>query len=307
MWYTVGFPATQDIQISRCSTESENTRPEPWDDNLRHTRDDALFEQLPPQHSRRPWIAVLLLIIAAAAAAYVVFRVRAPERTTIAPAPTPVQATESVQPLGGEAAPIALPPLDESDVVVANLVRKLSSHPRVAAWLTTQGLVRNFAVVVWNIAEGKTPAKSLRPLRPVTPFRVVERNGDIYVDSRSYERYTSLAEAVASLDATGSASLYATIKPRIEEAHRELGGRDTPFDRTLERAVVLLLRTPIQEDPTRLEPHGIGYAFADPGVESMTAAQKQLLRMGPQNARIIQAKLREIALALGIPSQRLPR
>jgi hypothetical protein len=29
------------------------------------------------------------------------------------------------------------------------------------------------------------------------------------------------------------------------------------------------------------------------------------LRMGPQNARVIQAKLREIGLALGIPAEEL--
>ena len=34
--------------------------------------------------------------------------------------------------------------------------------------------------------------------------------------------------------------------------------------------------------------------------------QKQLLRMGPTNARRIQASLRRIALALGIPAGRLP-
>ena len=91
-----------------------------------------------------------------------------------------------------------LPPLDESDALVADLVRKLSSHPRVTAWLTTDGLVRNFAVVVLNIAEGETPNQLLRPLRPSSGFLVSERNGDLFVDPRSYERYTLLADAVAS-------------------------------------------------------------------------------------------------------------
>jgi len=58
----------------------------------------------------------------------------------------------------------------------------------------------------------------------------------------------------------------------------------------------------------RLRMHGgVGYAFADAGEEDLAPAQKQLLRMGPANARAVQAKLREIALALGIPSARLPR
>jgi hypothetical protein len=176
----------------------------------------------------------------------------------------------------------------------------------VLAWLATDGLVRNFAVVVLNIAEGNAPGALLGPLRPSSGFRVVERDGDVYIDSRSYERYTGLAEAVASIDATASAALYATLKPRLEEAHRDLGELDTSFDRTLERAIVVLLETPVRDGPTRVEPHGIGYAYADPKVEALKGAQKQLVRMGPENARVIQLKLRDIALALGIPSERLP-
>ena len=48
------------------------------------------------------------------------------------------------------------------------------------------------------------------------------------------------------------------------------------------------------------------YAYDDERLESLTRAQKQLLRMGPRNVRIIKEKLRAIALALGIPSRELP-
>jgi hypothetical protein len=238
-------------------------------------------------------------------AAYLVFGRRTSPETAAAP-PKPVETPEPVRPLGGEAAPVALPPLDESDDVVADLVKKLSSHPRVLAWLTTDGLVRNFAVVVLNVADGNAPAAMVRPLQPRGEFRTIERNGELYIDSRSYERYASLADAVDSIDAQGSAALYTIVKPRLEEAHRDLGQLDMPFDWTLEQALVMLLRTPIPDGPLRVEPHGIGYAFADPKLENLTAAQKQLLRMGPDNARRIQAKLGEIALALGIPEERLP-
>ncbi|MBV8306409.1 MAG: DUF3014 domain-containing protein, partial [Gammaproteobacteria bacterium] len=35
------------------------------------------------------------------------------------------------------------------------------------------------------------------------------------------------------------------------------------------------------------------WEYADPNLESRPAGQKLLIRMGPQNARIIKAKLRE--------------
>jgi len=252
------------------------------------------------------WIAAALLILALAVLAYVLIKVRTPQRAATAPIAAPVKAPESTKPLGGEASPMTLPPLDQSDALVADLVRKLSSHPQVVAWLTTSGLIRNFVVVVSNIAEGKTPAKLLQPLRPSAPFLVVQRNSDIYLDERSYQRYRPLAQAVVSIDAAGSASLYSTLKPRIEEAYRELGEPDATFDRTLERAIVSLVSTPVREGRTRLRMQGIGYALADTREDRLTGAQKQLLRMGPDNALVVQAKLREIAMALGIPSSRLP-
>ena len=108
------------------------------------------------------------------------------------------------------------------------------------------------------------------------------------------------------VDPPGAARLYATLKLRIEEAHRELGSSDRSFDQTLERAIVALLDVRTVDGPVRLRPKGIGYAYADDRVEDLTAAQKQLLRMGPRNVRMIKARLREVAVALGIPSAELP-
>ena len=264
--------------------------------------------QAPPRRPMGLWIVAAGLIAATAIAAYIVFGGR---RTTapVTTAPERVEAPQQpAQPLGGNAAPIVLPPLDQSDSLVRELVKKISSHPRIAAWLATDGLIRNFTVVVANAAEGKTPAAHLRVLRPLSSFQVVERGGDLSVDPRSYERYDGLAAAVASIEPAGAARLYATLKPRIEEAYRDLGFPATSFDRTLERAIVLLLETPVLDVVvrTRVEPRGIGYGFADLDLEALTAAQKQLLRMGPRNVRIIQSSLRQIALALGIPAERLP-
>jgi hypothetical protein len=252
------------------------------------------------------WLAVGALVVVIAIAAYFVFGRRAP--APVAQASKPVQVTQqAVNPLGGEGEQIVLPPLDETDAVVRELVAKLSSHPAVAAWLTTDGLVRNFTVVVANIVEERTPAVHLRTLRPATKFQVIQRDGQTYLDPRSYARYDRVAGAAASIDPAGAARLYSTLKPRIEDAYRELGAPDTTFDRALERAIVLLLKTPVVDDPIRLENHGaVGFGYATPELEALAPPQKLLLRSGPANVRAIQSSLRAIAIALGIPAERLP-
>jgi hypothetical protein len=260
----------------------------------------------PPPPPRRPiafWIGAAIAVVAIAAAGYYFFGRRAADAPANATA-TPAPPTDSA--LGRGGLDITLPTLEMSDAIVRELVGKLSAHPQVAAWLTTRGLVRNFTVVVVTIAEGRTPAPLLKPVRPGTPFQVIERGSDTLVDPRSYERYDRLAEASASIDPAGAARLYTALKPLIDEAYAELGFPDTPFDRMLERAIIQLLETPVVEGPIRLKAERIGWEYVDPRLAGLTGAQRQLLRLGPRNQRIVLESLRNIALALGIPSQRLP-
>jgi Protein of unknown function (DUF3014) len=259
----------------------------------------------PPVRQRTAgfWVIVVVLVLAAGGAGYLIFGRRpatpppAAARAEAPPAPS--------RPLGGEAEVIALPPLNETDALVRELVKKISSNPRVAAWLATDDLIRSFTIGVANVAHGTSAARQLTMVRPSGRFQVIQRGSEMVIDPRSYARYDMLAGAAASMDAEGSARLYATLKPRIEDAARELG--DSSFDRTLERAIVLLLETPAVEDPIAVQPKGIAYGFADQRLDSLTNAQKHLLRTGPRNVLIVQTSLRAIALALGIPAERLPR
>jgi hypothetical protein len=226
------------------------------------------------------------------------------------PAPaTPVAANAevppaAVRPLGGDGDTVALPPLNETDPIVRELVKTISANPGIAAWLATDDLIRSFTMGVANVAQGQSAARQLAMLRPPSNFRVIVRADQIAIDPRTYARYDTIAAAAESLDPAATARLYATLRPRILEAARELG--DSSFDRTLERAIATLLSTPTVNDPILVRSKGIGYAFVDPKIETLTAAQKHLIRTGPRNARTIQTSLRAIALALGIPAERLP-
>jgi hypothetical protein len=262
----------------------------------------------PPQlpAAERPvgvWIAAGLVVVAACVAAYIIFWNRSE------PPAVATEAGEVAPPygsLGADPAPIVVPPLGESDGTVRELVKALSTHPRILSWLATDGLIRNFTTVVTNVSEGTTPAQHLAALRPTSGFRVVERGEDLYIDPESFARYDGTVDAFASIDPAGAARVYATLKPRIQEAYGELGFPDTSFDRALERAIIVLLETPVPPESIRIEPRGIGYGFADDDLEGLSRAQKQLLRLGPRNVRVVQRTLRAMAVALGIPAERLP-
>ena len=277
-------PADIDLDLDR------STSPEP--------------DSPPPDHRPPVWLWVGAGILVLGLAVAYVFLRRAP---ALPPATTTKPAVQApAKPAAESGEQITLPPLDESDPAVRELVGKLSSHPTVAAWLTTDGLILNFVVVTSRIANGDTPVVELKAVGPVPRFAVRTSGDTPYIDPASYRRYDRYAEAVAALDARGVARLYATLKPRVTDAYGRFGPGKDNFDAVLERAIVELLRVPVVEGEVALEPHGIVYAFADPRLQEMSAAQKQLLRMGPQNVRAVQGKLRDIAFHLGIPDSRLP-
>lgn len=278
---------------------------EPADVDLQKPSSDDLSAPMPQK--RRPvlLIAVVGGLILALGGGYLILRRAPSEPSAPAAAAKPVDVPKTQGAEAGDQ--ILLPPLEETDGLVRQLVGKLSSHPVVAAWLTTDGLILNFVVVTAAIANGDKPATELKAVRPVGRFRTRTVKDTIYVDPASYQRYDRYTDAVSALDARGAARLYATLKPRVGDGYRRLGSLGADFDPVLERAIVELLRVPIVEGDVALEPKGIVYAFADPRLEGMSAGQKQLLRMGPRNVRAVQSKLREIAPYLGIPESRLPR
>ena len=265
-----------------------------------------------PEPRRKGWIraiAAVVLLAAGGSGVYYLYSKR------VQPAPADVRtATDQavapaapVRPLPEAGETIDLPPLDKTDAIVRELVARLSSHPTVAAWLATDQLIRNFTVVVENISNGRTPAGHLGKVRPTGGFQVREDRGGLWIDPRSFRRYDKYADAVSGLDARGAARLYATLRPRLADGYRDLGHPDGNIDQALERALIELLKTPMVEGDVALASKSVAYEFADPRLQSLSSAQRQFLRMGPRNVRLIQAKLREIAPFLGIPNESLPR
>jgi hypothetical protein len=149
-----------------------------------------------------------------------------------------------------------------------------------------------------QLAEGSAPRRDFETLRPEGRFLALGRDAELRVDPASYRRYDALAAAVAALDARVAAAAYRRLAPLCEEAYRALGYPEGGFDARLRTALALLAATPRTEASPALVAEVKRYEFADPSLESLADAQKQLLRMGPDNAAHITAKLREIEAAL---------
>jgi len=262
---------------------------------------------------RRRRILGLTVAVVVAAGAYfgrqLLESVTAPVAPDEAPAPPETSRVEPPAPAPPEPAvpepepapaPEPLPPLAESDAFVRERAARASSRPELAAWLAGDGLVERFVAAVDAVANGESPRAELRELAPNGPFRASERAGRYFPDPGSWARYDLPTAVFASLDPGVCAELHRQLLPLFEAAYGELGRREGAFDDVLARAFRELLGAPVRDGEIELLPKLRSYHFADPALEALSPAQKQLLRLGPGNARRVQAKLRELAPALGL-------
>lgn len=217
-----------------------------------------------------------------------------------APEPVPSTVADSVPP-STDVEPLVLPALGASDAVVRRLVEGVSSHPQLAAWLVPDELVRRFVEAVVGISRGSSPLPALEELIPAEPFSV-QRTGDrLLMDPRSQRRYDFVSDVFVSVDAEAAAQVYRQLLPLFMEAYQELGYAEEGFEEVLARAIRNLLAVEVPDRDLEVRDAVGRYVYADPRIESLTPAEKHLVRMGPENARRIQEKLREISEMLDLP------
>jgi len=217
------------------------------------------------------------------------------------PAAETLPPTESIQPVETAEPAEPLPPLDESDSEVREAVVGMFGTEAVKSYLAASEIVRKVVVTVDNLPRDKV-AMRVRAVDDMPGRFVVSGPEDGPVlDAGNFVRYRTFVDLVGSMDAVQIAGVYRHFYPLLQQAYEDLGYPGQPFHYRVIECIDDLLDAPEVEAGTRLVRPKVLYQFADPGLESRSAGQKMLMRMGPDNARIVKNKLREVRAALAAP------
>ena len=264
-----------------------------------------------PARSFNPWYAVAAIGLAAWLGALSF-------RHWLEPAPAPAlpSAAAPAAPAAEEAAPAirhplapaadagGLPTLENSDSMMRDSLAGLIGGKAFADLIVPYQLVRRIVATVDNVPRRTAPTRVM-PINAVPGgFAAVTRADDTVVDGANYGRYVPYVRVLEAVDAKTLIAGYARTYALFQRAYEELGFPGKYFNDRLMQALDDLIAAPETTGAPKLLRPRVLYEFADPDLETRSAGQKILLRMGPENAGRVKGKLAEIRRELIAASSR---
>jgi Protein of unknown function (DUF3014) len=234
------------------------------------------------------------------------------------PAPAPAAMADAGErhpieaPVATASAPAALPPLDEADGVVQAALAELLTRQGVMAFLNADGFVRRAVVTVDNLARPHA-ASRLWPVQPTPGKLQLLLAGDAeLIAADNARRYEPFVGFVVSVEPARAAALYRRLYPLFRQAYAELGYPKGQFNDRLVEVIDHLLAAPEPKQPPALKlvdvkgevpstRPWVRYEYTDPALESLSAGQKIMVRVGVTHERRLKAWLSGFRKAIATP------
>jgi hypothetical protein len=262
-----------------------------------------------PKQSRVPWMTVAVVVLAVLVGLGL-WRLFSP------PAPAPAEPPAAAAPAAPAAPPAAppapavqfplpgeppqqamqapaVPTADATKAFLDDLHAGLNSAA-IERYVGSSDLVRRVVSTVDNLGLDRLPVRA-RAILPVRGAFLAARDGDGWVIApENARRYDGLVQAMESASTARIVQVYAKHYRLFQGEYRAQGSPDRYFNDRLIAALDHLLATPEPAQPVRLVQPKVLYQFADPQLEALSAGQKALIRMGPEHAARVKAKLRDV-------------
>ena len=232
---------------------------------------------------------------------------RQPPQQPVAPAEEPATPAGPLYPMVEPAERpdlVPLPALDDSDEFLRLELADLYGQ-EFAAMLVESRVIERIVATVDNLPR-KHIAERTRPIAGLSePFiaEPTENEGEYLLSADGYSRYDALTGMMSAVDNESLVGIYRRYYPLFQDAYEDLGYPDGYFNDRLVEVIDHLLTTPRWEGPLYLRRTHVLYEFANPDLEELSSGQKLLLRMGPDNADAVKARLTELRAAIATQSQ----
>jgi hypothetical protein len=211
----------------------------------------------------------------------------------------PIEQAQATVPPSVEQKP--LPALMVSDTTMQNALADLFGSATLGKIFYEDAIVHRFVTTVDNLPRKTLPPRYLPVKPPGGAFVTAGSEEALAIGADNAARYAPYVRLVDAVDAKTLAGIYVHFYPLMQEDYRALGYPNGYFNDRVVQAIDDLLAAPDVSQPAALAQPKVLYVYADPALESRSAGQKIMMRMGSENATRVKAKLREIRAEITAP------
>jgi hypothetical protein len=202
-----------------------------------------------------------------------------------------VPRAEIRHPIAEEPGAQQLPDLADSDQAFGDAFAAVLPGGKLGRWLIPQNLIRNIVATVDNLPRHTLPRRVM-PLLPIPgTFVVSEQGGGYVIAAANAQRYVPLIRLLEAIDPEKLVAVYVHWYPRFQDAYRELGYSHAYFNDRLVDAIDSMLASPQVPAAVGVVQPKVLWQFEDPEFEMLPIGQRVMLRMGPDNATRVKARL----------------
>ncbi len=189
-----------------------------------------------------------------------------------------------------------------SDPPLAEALSSFGDRNTLTGLFSLQDIARRFVITVDNLPREIIPSQGSIVRRVPGPLEVEPADDGFELQASNYQRYQPFLRFAESMDPAAIGRLYVRFYPLFQYEYQQLGYPDGHFNDRVIAAIDDMLAAPTPQGPIRLVQPKVLYKFADPQLESLSAGQKIMIRIGPDNARRLRAvliRLRDELTTLG--------
>ena len=220
----------------------------------------------------------------------------------VEPAPAPIEAEVPVAPI---AAPVVtevqpkIPPApvvseETGDQYARESIDAVNGGKALAQFVAGDYVVERAVAIIDALRRGEVPYKLLPVGKPSTTFPISDNGLRVTLDAGGFSRYDGFAQWVGRLNTPALVSLLNDYEMIATQALTRMGVSDFDIRSAVLAATTQILSTPQVAVDAELMRREANWVYIDPELEALSSLQKQVLRMGPENADIIQQKARDI-------------
>ncbi|MCM5571864.1 DUF3014 domain-containing protein [Burkholderiaceae bacterium FT117] len=237
-----------------------------------------------------------------------------PQAGAEAPAQAPVEQAKPEEPAvqerpaGGPKYPLpagvaqegdpSLPELARSDEPILEALTGIAPRVELGRFGNIGDFTRRVVITVDNLPRELIPAQ-YSVVQRIPGALAVTREGDAMTLSQAnYRRYDAFVNFAESVGAKRLVSVYLRFYPLFQQEYRGMGYPKGHFNDRVIEAIDDMLAARQVDGPIRLVQPKVHYRFEDPALESLSAGQKIMIRVGPENAARLKRLLRAIRAEL---------